>query len=70
MIRNACESVKVVLRIIHANCFTILLTIFQCASYDTPFFQLFHLAVQVKLLKETAINSNMLTHDSFLFVLI
>ena len=30
MIRNARESVKAVLRIIHANCFALRLIIFQC----------------------------------------
>ena len=64
IICHACESVTVVLRIIHAHSFAIQLTILR---YTTT---LVHSTVQVKLLNETAINRTMLTHDTFFLVLL
>ena len=66
IIRRVCKSVKVILRIIHANYFAIWLTIFSMCN-DTPFILQFYSTFQVKLLHETAINSNKLVYDTFSF---
>ena len=69
MIRNACKSVRVLMRIIHAAVFKFDL-LFLSMCDDTQINQQVHSTIQGKPLNEAAINNNKLTHDTFLFCII
>ena len=70
MIRNACKSVNIVLRIIRIHNCAIRLANFHCATTCPCITLQFHSAVQVKQLNETAINSIKLTDNTFLSCII